>query len=71
MLTLFPKVAHDVQWIAAQALGDPRLVATLPVAFREMAQGRFDRIAQIAFVHRSRVRVESAMKHGSELRRVS
>ena len=28
--------AFDVQWITAQALGDPRLVATLPLAFREM-----------------------------------
>lgn len=57
----------DVQWIAAQALGDPRLVPTLPAAFREMAQGRFERIAQIALVRRSRAGVESAMKHMMDL----
>jgi pimeloyl-ACP methyl ester carboxylesterase len=57
----------DVQWITAQALGDPRLVPTLPAAFREMAQGRFERIAQIALVRRSRAGVESAMKHMMDL----
>jgi pimeloyl-ACP methyl ester carboxylesterase len=59
--------AFDVQWIVAQALGDPRLVATLPAAFREMAQGRFERIAQIALIRRSRAGVESAMKHMMDL----
>jgi pimeloyl-ACP methyl ester carboxylesterase len=59
--------AFDVQWIAAQALGDPRLVATLPLAFREMAQGNFERMAQIAVVRRSRAGVESAMKHMMDL----
>jgi pimeloyl-ACP methyl ester carboxylesterase len=57
----------DVQWIVAQALGDPRLVPTLPTAFREMAQGRFDRMAQISLVRRSRAGVESAMKHMMDL----
>ena len=59
--------AFDVQWIVAQALGDPRLVATLPVAFREMAQDKFDRMAQIALLRRSRAGVESAMKHMMDL----
>ncbi len=59
--------AFDVQWIVAQALGDPRLVATLPAAFREMAQGRFERIAQIVLVRRTRAAVESAMKHMMDL----
>ena len=59
--------AFDVQWITAQALGDPRLVATLPAAFREMAEGRFDRMAQIAVARRSRAGVESAMKHMMDL----
>jgi pimeloyl-ACP methyl ester carboxylesterase len=59
--------AFDVQWITAQALSDPRLVATLPAAFREMAGGRFERIAQIALVRRSRAGVESAMKHMMDL----
>ena len=59
--------AFDVQWIVAQALGDPRLVATLPSAVREMAQGRFDRVAQIVLVRRSRAGVESGMKHMMDL----
>jgi pimeloyl-ACP methyl ester carboxylesterase len=59
--------AFDVQWIAAQAMGDPRLLATLPAAFREMANGNFERIGQIALVRRSRAGVESAMKHMMDL----
>jgi pimeloyl-ACP methyl ester carboxylesterase len=59
--------AFDVQWIAAQAMGDPRLLATLPAAFREMTQGNFHRIGQIALVRRSRAGVESAMKHMMDL----
>lgn len=54
--------AFDVQWIVAQALGDPRLVSTLPAAARDMAQGRFERFAQIALVRRVRAGVQSAMK---------
>jgi pimeloyl-ACP methyl ester carboxylesterase len=59
--------AFDVQWITAHALGDPRLLATVPLAFREMAQGNFERMAQIALVRRSRAGVESAMKHMMDL----
>ena len=59
--------AFDVQWITAQALGDPRLVATLPAAFRDMAQGNFERMAQVALLHRSRAGVQSAMKHMMDL----
>ncbi len=59
--------AFDVQWITAQALGDPRLVATLPAAFRDMAQGNFERMAQVASLRRSRAGVESAMKHMMDL----
>ena len=59
--------AFDVQWITAQALGDPRLVATLPAAFRDMAQGNFERMAQVALLRRSRAGVESAMKHMMDL----
>lgn len=59
--------AFDVQWITAQALGDPRLVATLPAAFRDMAQGNFERMAQVALLRRSRAGVESAMKHLMDL----
>jgi pimeloyl-ACP methyl ester carboxylesterase len=59
--------SFDVQWITAQALADPRLLPTLPQAFREMAEGRFERIAQIAIIRRSRFGVESAMKHMMDL----
>jgi pimeloyl-ACP methyl ester carboxylesterase len=59
--------AFDVQWMTAQALGDPRLVATLPAAFRDMAQGNFERMAQVALLRRSRAGVESAMKHMMDL----
>ncbi len=54
--------AFDVQWIVAQALGDPRLLVTLPSAVREMRAGDFRRIAQIAILRRERTGVESAMK---------
>lgn len=59
--------AFDVQWIVAQALSDPRLVSTLPSAAREMAQGRFERVAQIAIVRRTRTGVQSAMKQMMDL----
>jgi pimeloyl-ACP methyl ester carboxylesterase len=58
----------DLQWVTAQALGDPRALVTLPAAFREMADGNFQRIAQTALVLRSRLGVESAMKHMMDLR---
>jgi pimeloyl-ACP methyl ester carboxylesterase len=59
--------AFDVQWITAQALGDPRAIATLPAAVREMAGGDFQRVAQTALMLRSRLGVESAMKHMMDL----
>ncbi len=59
--------AFDVQWLVAQALGDPRALATLPAAVREMAAGRFTSIAQLAVIRRSRFGVESAMKHMMDL----
>lgn len=46
-----------------QGLGDPRLVATLRPAFRQMAEGRFEGVAQILLVRRARVGLVSAMKH--------
>jgi pimeloyl-ACP methyl ester carboxylesterase len=57
----------DVQWIVSDALGDPRLLATLPAAFREMANSNFTRIAEIALVRRLRTGVQSAMKHMMDL----
>ncbi len=59
--------AFDVQWITAQALGDPRLIATLPAAYRQMAQGNFEGIAQVALLRRSRAGAQSAMKHMMDL----
>jgi len=59
--------AFDVQWIVSQALGNPQLVSTLPAAVREMAQGNFERFAQIALIRRTRAGVQSAMKHMMDL----
>lgn len=59
--------AFDIQWITAQALGDPRTLATLPAAVREMAGGNFQRVAQTALMLRSRSGIESAMKHMMDL----
>jgi pimeloyl-ACP methyl ester carboxylesterase len=59
--------AFDLQWLTAQALGDPRTPATLPAAVREMASGNFQRVAHTALMLRSRLGVESAMKHMMDL----
>ena len=59
--------AFDVQWLTADALGDPRLVATVPAAFEQMAAGRFESFAQVAAVRRSRAGVQSAMKQMMDL----
>jgi pimeloyl-ACP methyl ester carboxylesterase len=53
----------DLQWLTAQALGDPRMVATLPAAYRLMAAGDFTNIAQLLLIRRTQYGVESAMKH--------
>jgi len=52
----------DVQWLTAQALGDPRTAATLPSAYLEMDAGDFRRIAHLVVAQRSRMGVQSAMK---------
>jgi len=57
----------DLQWITAQAMGDPRLLATLPAAYRQMAQGHFEGFAQIALLRRSQAGVQSAMKQMMDL----
>jgi pimeloyl-ACP methyl ester carboxylesterase len=54
--------AFDVQWIVAQALGDPRLLATLPSAIRAMEAGNFSGIAPVVLLRRERTGVQSAMK---------
>lgn len=52
----------DIQSAVARALGDPRSLVTLPAAIREMRDGDFQRIAQVAMVQRERGGVQSAMK---------
>ncbi len=55
--------AFDLQWVTTQALGNPRAMATLPAAYRKMAKGDFQSIAQLVLMFRKRLGVESAMKH--------
>lgn len=57
----------DLQWLTAQSLGDPRLLATLPAAYREMAAGRFERVAPAMLMMRKRFRLTSAMKYMMDL----
>ncbi|MCW4461701.1 alpha/beta hydrolase [Sphingomonas sp. BT-65] len=57
----------DLQLLTAQALGDPRLLATLPIAFREMAAGKFERIGPAVLMMRTRYRLGSAMKYMMDL----
>ncbi|MFL9841114.1 alpha/beta fold hydrolase [Sphingomonas sp. ST-64] len=59
--------AFDVQWLTAQAIADPRAMATLPVAFREMAAGDFSRIGPLVLAARSGWRLGSAMKYMMDL----
>lgn len=59
--------AFDIQWIVSQALGDPRLLPTIPAAVRQMASGNFASIAAVAAVRRARIGVQSAMKHMMDL----
>jgi pimeloyl-ACP methyl ester carboxylesterase len=59
--------AFDVQWLMSLALGDPRLLATLPASIRQMSEGNFTGVAQAAAIRRSRFGVESAMKHMMDL----
>lgn len=57
----------DVQLIVAQAIGDPRALAGLPAAFREMAAGNYRTMGQLAYAFRSRMGVQSAMKQAMDL----
>lgn len=59
--------AFDLQWLTAQALGDPRALATLPIAYREMAAGDFSRIGPLALASRTQWRLGSAMKYMMDL----
>ncbi|MFG6416504.1 alpha/beta fold hydrolase [Roseateles sp. DC23W] len=54
--------ALDLQWTIAQVIGDPRALATLPAAAREMITGDFRRIAPLALQLRRQAGVGSAMK---------
>lgn len=57
----------DVQFVVAQAIGDPRALAGLPAAFRRMAAGDYRMMAQLALAARARMGVQSAMKHAMDL----
>ncbi|MDI4635490.1 alpha/beta fold hydrolase [Pelomonas sp. V22] len=59
--------ALDLQWLIAQVIGDPRAIATLPAAAREMAAGDFRRIGPLALRLRRQAGVGSAMKHMMDL----
>ena len=59
--------AFDLQWLTAQALADPRALATLPIAYREMAAGDFRRIGPLALALRAQWRLGSAMKYMMDL----
>lgn len=59
--------AFDLQLLTAQALGDPRLLATLPIAYREMADGKFERIGPAVLMMRMHFRLGSAMKYMMDL----
>lgn len=59
--------AFEVQWLTAQALGDPRTLATLPAAYREMAAGDFRRMGAVALAARSQWRLGSGMKYMMDL----
>jgi pimeloyl-ACP methyl ester carboxylesterase len=58
--------AFDLQWVTALALGDPRLIRTLPAAYRRMASGDFTDIAPIVAACRARAGIESAMKQAMD-----
>lgn len=57
----------DVQLVLAQALGDPRAIAGLPSAFRQMRSGDYRSFGQLAYALRIRFGVQSAMKHAMDL----
>lgn len=59
--------AFDVQWLMSLALGDPRMLATLPASIGQMSEGNFTGVAQAAAIRRNRFGVESAMKHMMDL----
>lgn len=59
--------ALDLQWLIAQVIGDPRAIATLPAAAREMAAGDFRRIGPLALRLRRQAGIGSAMKHMMDL----
>ena len=52
----------DLELLTSRALGDSRLIATLPAAYADMENGDFSRIAPLVMAARARMGVESAMK---------
>lgn len=59
--------AMDLQWAIAQAIGDPRAIATLPAAVQEMSAGDFQRVAPLILMLRRQLGIDSAMKHMMDL----
>ena len=59
--------ALDLQWLVAQIIRDPRALATLPAAAREMRAGNFRRIGSLAMRLRRHAGVRSATKHMTDL----
>jgi pimeloyl-ACP methyl ester carboxylesterase len=59
--------ALDLQWVIAQVIGDPRALATLPAAAREISAGDFRRLGPLALRLRRQAGVGSAMKHMMDL----
>lgn len=57
----------DLRWITAQAISDPRALATLPWAYRRMEKGDFSMIAPLAVLFRKGLGPESAMKQFVDL----
>jgi pimeloyl-ACP methyl ester carboxylesterase len=53
----------DVQLLTARALGDSRMMRTLPAAYVAMSRGDFAQVARLIVLNRSQRGVESAMKH--------
>lgn len=51
----------DLQWLTAQALGDPRRLFALPRAYRAMERGNFQDLARVALLERSRAGIRNAM----------
>ncbi|AQR73407.1 hypothetical protein BXU08_06895 [Sphingomonas sp. LM7] len=57
----------DVQLVVAQAIGDPRALAGMPAAFRQMVAGDYRTMAKLVHAARATMGVQSAMKQAMDL----